>query len=198
MKNYTQTLLNNLKNELNDKEEVLTNLFAKLEKIEKTKDNKIFTKNIVIDTIEKMKKEINKIKGLILLCEMELEEKEKRTPQNNKVLILERRGCDFFNDDDIRNISDCENYRITTKGEKVRGKDGNDYFLEFGHSYNKNNNIRICSQIDLIDGSSWRNIEQEAELLHIIKEDNLLYTKGSILKLVNILSIDNYIEVKII
>lgn len=46
-------------------------------------------------------------------------------------LLLERRGCEFFKNDDINNYSDVGNYRLTTPGEIVRGKDNKFYCLEF-------------------------------------------------------------------
>ena len=45
------------------------------------------------------------------------------------VLFLEKRGCDFWNDETAG--SDVKNYRVCTHGEIIPGKDGNIYFLEF-------------------------------------------------------------------
>lgn len=53
--------------------------------------------------------------------------------ENNKnYLLFERRGCEFWHDDTARKESDIGNYRITTPGEIVPGKDGRMYCLEFG------------------------------------------------------------------
>lgn len=49
----------------------------------------------------------------------------------SKSLMFERRGCEFFEGDKARVESDIGNYRITTPGEIVPGKDGKMYCLEF-------------------------------------------------------------------
>lgn len=46
-------------------------------------------------------------------------------------LQFERRGCEFFAGDPDNEESDIGNYRITTPGEIVPGKDGRMYCLEF-------------------------------------------------------------------
>ena len=51
--------------------------------------------------------------------------------KNGKTLTLVKMGCDFFNGDRISQLSDCENYRIETRKDLVKGKDGNEYFLIF-------------------------------------------------------------------
>lgn len=48
------------------------------------------------------------------------------------VLMFERRGCEFWKDAPERAESDIGNYRITTPGEIVPGKDGRNYLFEFG------------------------------------------------------------------
>ena len=46
------------------------------------------------------------------------------------ILHLEKRGCNFFKNDDINNLSDVGNYRVCAYD--IIGKDGKTYFLEFG------------------------------------------------------------------
>ena len=135
--------------------------------------------------------------------------------KNGKTLTLVKFGCDFWNDERIRQLSDCENYRIGTRKELVKGKDGNEYFLSFG-GYDKRrtrytnkrtgaplkhpvdevvleNALHIDTQFDNEYGS-WRNSELEAELRNM----NLTYTKSDILKAVNYISADNYTAVEIV
>ena len=56
-------------------------------------------------------------------------------------LMFERRGCEFFGND--YSDSDIGNYRLTTPGEIVPGKDGRMYCFEFGvydrYDYRKTN-----------------------------------------------------------
>ena len=135
--------------------------------------------------------------------------------KNGKTLTLVKMGCDFWNDDKIRQLSDCENYRIETRKELIKGKDGNEYFLSFG-GYDKRrtrytnkrtgaplkhpvyevvleNALHIDTEFDNENGS-WRNIKLEAELNNM----DLTYTKFDILKAVNYISADNYAEIEIV
>lgn len=45
------------------------------------------------------------------------------------ILYLEKRGCDFSQGDAITKYSDVGNYRVTTTGYNLKGKDGINYFI---------------------------------------------------------------------
>lgn len=49
-----------------------------------------------------------------------------------KTLVLTKMGMDFYGEASTSG-SDCENYRIETRTDRVRGKDGNNYFISFNH-----------------------------------------------------------------
>lgn len=135
--------------------------------------------------------------------------------KNGKTLTLVKMGCDFWSDDRINQLSDCENYRIETRKDLVKGKDGNEYFLSFG-GYDKRrtrytnkrtgaqlkhpvdevvleNALHIDTEFDNANGS-WRNCKLEADLC----EMGLTFTKADILKAVNYISADNYTEIEIV
>lgn len=133
----------------------------------------------------------------------------------NKTLTLVKMGCDFWEDDIINTLSDCENYRIETRKELVKGKDGNNYFLSFGtysrritRKTNKrtgkqlknpveeivnSNALRIDTSFDNEEGS-WCNWKLEEQL----NKFNLSFTKEDILTAVNYISCDNYTSVEIV
>ena len=50
-----------------------------------------------------------------------------------KILYLEKRGCDFLNNDyDVKVLSDVGNYRVGIYDYSIHGKNGRDYILNFG------------------------------------------------------------------
>lgn len=134
----------------------------------------------------------------------------------NKILYLEKRGCNFLNDDTIKTMSDVGNYRVCTGDERIIGKDGNKYFLEFTrwHKYhyrteNKRTGLPLKRGIrELImpnavytevtyvknDGSFYGNPMLENQINSI----NRPYTLESILQIVNAISKDNYIKIEFI
>ena len=135
--------------------------------------------------------------------------------KNGKTLTLVKMGCDFWKGDRINQLSDCENYRIETRTERIKGKDGNEYFLSFGgydkrrtRYTNKRTGAQLKHPVDEIvlenalhidtmyenDEGAWRNIRLESEL----SDMNLTYTKADILKAVNYISVDNYTAVAIV
>ena len=135
--------------------------------------------------------------------------------KNGKTLTLVKMGCDFFNGDRINQLSDCENYRIETRKNLVKGKDGNEYFLSFGgydkrrtRYTNKRTGAQLKRPVDEVvlenalhidtefdnENRSWRNCKLEAELC----EMGLTFTKADILKAVNYISADNYTEIEIV
>lgn len=132
-----------------------------------------------------------------------------------KTLFLEKRGCNFCSNEQYK--SDINNYRVTTTGEIIEGKDGNKYFLEFclwkakGH-YRKTtkdgkrtlkkavweidarNTIAINTQYTDKNGQSWANLKIEKE----IHEKNLPYTKDGILEAVNTFSKVKYNKIEFV
>ena len=135
--------------------------------------------------------------------------------KNGKTLTLVKMGCDFFNGDRINQLSDCENYRIETRKNLVKGKDGNEYFLIFGgydkrrtRYTNKRTGAQLKRPVDEVvlenalhidtefddENGSWRNCKLESELC----EMGLTFTKADILKAVNYISADNYTEIEIV
>ena len=126
-----------------------------------------------------------------------------------KVLYLEARGCYFWNDDPIVNISDVGNYRIGAYDERIKAKDGNEYILEFGYydrhetryTHKRTGKPLLHPKYELVlagalhidtefenDRGSWRNCNLEKEI-HDLK---LTYTKANILTVVNRISVKQY------
>lgn len=130
-----------------------------------------------------------------------------KTFENGKlrhdVLLLEKRGCDFFKSDNIPERIDIGNYRVVTHGESIFGKDGNRYLVSFSLWRNRRQ-VRYTHKItgkplkhphfDIINpyglhidteytdkNGCWRNSALEKEL-HAYNYD---YTIESILKVVN-------------
>lgn len=70
-----------------------------------------------------------------------MENKLVKKINNNNVLVLEKRGCDFWKDDkEIQEFSDLENYRVFCKGLSVNGKI---LFIDFmrGHKIEKKKTV---------------------------------------------------------
>jgi hypothetical protein len=126
----------------------------------------------------------------------------------DKVLFLEKCGCDFTRDETAK--SDIGNYRVCTHDETIPGKDGNMYFLEF-HLWRNRQKARYLHKItgkplkqvayDIInqqgvaidteftnDRGCWRNCTLEEELA----EKNYSYTQADILTIVNEISTQEY------
>lgn len=125
-----------------------------------------------------------------------------------KVLFLEKMGCDFWNDETAD--SDIKNYRVRTHGEIIPGKDGKIYFLEF-HLWRNRKQIRYTHKrtgrplkhpaFDIINpqgvaidteysdnNGCWRNCKLEEQLT----AKNYSYTKADILTIVNEISTNTY------
>lgn len=123
------------------------------------------------------------------------------------ILHLEKRGCNFFKNDDINNLSDVGNYRVCAYD--IIGKDGKTYFLEFGscdkRAYRKTNKrtgaplkhpkfeivlknaLHISTQFEDETGC-YGNIELERNLYKL----GYTYTLENILKVVNRISVVQY------
>ena len=130
-----------------------------------------------------------------------------------KTLYLEKRGCDFWKDDEIRKVSNVENYRVGSYENRIKGKDGNDYILEFTnldrYTYRTTNkrtgeplkkevrevvmlhSLHIDTEFENERGC-WTNCALERKL----HEKPRLYTLENILEVVNEISIDTYTSVE--
>lgn len=132
----------------------------------------------------------------------------------NKTLTLEKRGCDFWKDAEIRNFSDIGNYRVGIYSYCIEGKDGITYLMEFTQSAHYNHRtthkrtgkelkkpiretiieygLFVNTQYENEKGC-WRNSKLEREIFDM----HLPYTKEGILKAVNYISKDNYTDIVI-
>lgn len=127
------------------------------------------------------------------------------------VLFLEKRGCNFFNGDEINKFSDVGNYRVCALD--IPGKDGNTYFLEFSKGpirktrYThlktgkplKHPKIEIINQYGLYMRSIYENENGcfgNVKLNAKIDGLHLSYTMENILKSVNLVSSNEYTEIK--
>lgn len=118
------------------------------------------------------------------------------------ILLLEKRGCDFNENDTIYEISDLQNYRLFAKGWQLKDKK-EAYLLSFGRGYrirttykNKPEKklkkyvtehqaaLRIDTQFDDAKGS-WRNIELETEMHRTIYNNDYRFTSSDLLKVLN-------------
>ena len=132
-----------------------------------------------------------------------------------KTLYLEKRGCDFWEDDKIRSISDVGNYRVGSYDYSIKGKDGNDYILELGQytKYNYRTTHKVTGKplkkairevvmmyaicIDTQyenERGCWRNCGLEKEL----HAEPMLYTLENILAIVNKISVDTYTSIEFV
>lgn len=130
-------------------------------------------------------------------------------------LLLEKRGCNFWKDDEIRKMSDCGNYRIGCYYDRVPGKDGNNYIFEFG-GYDKKtlrktnkrtgaplkhpvielvrkNALHIKSEFEN-DRGSWGNCKLEEDA----SKADYNYTLSDIIRFVNSVSTVKYDGIKFI
>lgn len=132
-----------------------------------------------------------------------------------KTLYLEKRGCNFWNDDRINNISDVGNYRVGSYDYSIKGKDGNNYVLEFTnwdrYTYRKINKrtgkplkqkvkeILLLSALHIDtefenERGAWANLKLESKL----HKKPMLYTLENILNVVNEISVDHYDKVEFV
>ena len=137
-----------------------------------------------------------------------------------KTVKFVKRGCDFFNDDDVNNYSDVGNYRIATESYAIKGKDGKTYFVEccrwkkyfFRTEHKKTgqqlkkaireilnyNGLAIDIQYQVKESGGWLSTYGDSRLEAKIHEMNLSYTKSDILKAINVISVDQYDEIIIV
>ncbi len=132
-----------------------------------------------------------------------------------KTLYLEKRGCDFFNGDEINSKSDVTNYRVGSYDYSIKGYDGNNYILEFTHGdkrrYRKvdyrthkvlkhpvyevtnNNALFLDTQFENEKGC-WRN----SQLEHRVWTMDFSFTLDNILAVVNLISVDKYDKIEFV
>ena len=137
------------------------------------------------------------------------------TNKIGKILYLEKRGCDFWKDDKLCILSDVGNYRVGSYDYSIKGKDGRDYILEFGHfdkyTYRKTNKrtnkplkkevreltlenaLHIDTQFECEEGT-FRNLKLETQIYN----RNYTYTLENILNVVNEISVDLYTSIEFI
>ena len=129
---------------------------------------------------------------------------------NKNILFLECRGCYFWDDDEIKNISDVGNYRVGIAGELAVAKNKRSYYLEFTY-YNKRKTrythkitgkplknpityieipyaLHLDTEFEAENHMSYRDLKLENQ----IHELNYLFTKENILKVVNKISVKKF------
>lgn len=132
-----------------------------------------------------------------------------------KTLFLEKRGCDFYNGADIAKVSNVGNFRVGSYNYTINGKDGNKYVFEFTQGQKRKNRTtnkkngkplkhpileivkEYCLHLNATyekDGMSWGNTIMEIA----VWEMNLDYTLENILKVVNMLSVEQYDKIEFI
>lgn len=133
-----------------------------------------------------------------------------------KTLYLEKRGCDFFNDEPATSISNVGNYRVGSYDYSIHGKDGKDYIMEFSlwrnRSIKRYTNKRTGKPLkhpitEVInpfalnvktmydaDGLSYGNSKLES----VISERNYTYTLENIMTVVNEISKDVYTAIEFV
>lgn len=120
---------------------------------------------------------------------------------------IEKRGCDFWKDDEIAKISDVGNYRVGVYDYSIHGKNGKDYIIEFtGYEQYyfrttsksgkplkhpkkviKNNNALSVRLTYEDEQGTWGDVPLAMEL-----QKDKSYTKADILKVINELSKKQY------
>lgn len=131
----------------------------------------------------------------------------------NNYLLLEKRGCNFFAEDQNRG-SDVGNYRVCTPYERIPGKNGRTYFLEFTLWRNRTklrythkrtgkplknpvpeiiNPVALHLNTSFQEGDySYRDIKLEAQ----ISAENPSFTVSDILRVTNDISTEHYDGIK--
>ena len=115
---------------------------------------------------------------------------------NNNTLYLEKMGCDFFVDDDITKISDLTNYRYYTHNIELKSGEKLDT-LEIGHGARYQLNKNGYKYIDNF-GCEWGLLELDKQLNKGNYNNGNLYTKETILNLINSISKNQYTNIEYI
>lgn len=127
---------------------------------------------------------------------------------NNNTLYLEKMGCDFFVNDDIVKISNLNNYRYYAHNIELKSGEKLDT-LEIGHGARYQLNKNGCKYIDSFgcwfqtyykdkDGCEWGLLELDKQLNKGNYNNGNLYTKETILNLINSISKNQYINIEYI
>ena len=111
------------------------------------------------------------------------------------ILYLEKRGCNFMPGDKTTAFSDIGNYRVSTPGYTVRGKDGRQYFLEFTRDYRYRRALfmDICYQDK--DGVTRSNLDIK---FNEFRNEKHPFTVSGILQAVNIFAAVKYTAIEFI
>ena len=131
----------------------------------------------------------------------------------SNTLFLEARGCYFWHDDKIADVSDVGNYRVCAEG--IKAKNGREYFLEFGYYDRRETRythkvtnkplkhpktevvlpyaLHIDPEFDDERGS-WRDLALE----NALHDKMLTFTKANILTIVNEISIKQYTDIIVV
>lgn len=120
-----------------------------------------------------------------------------------KKLLLEKRGCDFFNDTEAKFCSDLENYRIVFR---FTGKDRIHYFAEATigactRFTNKRTGKPLKKPIREHNHKLYLSLQYEKDSTTYVKHpltDGLNYCKADLLKIINNLSCDKFIDVEFV
>ena len=135
----------------------------------------------------------------------------------DKTLYLEKRGCDFFDDDTSVSFSDVGNYRVCTPSECIKGKDGRTFFLEFtsgAHRRTRYTNkitgkplkhpkqdviiergIFLDTQYSVPTENGYSMSYRDCKIERNVFEKHLPYTLENILAITNEISEDNYTNI---
>lgn len=127
---------------------------------------------------------------------------------NKNTLYLEKMGCNFFADDDITKISDLNNYRYYTHNIELKSGEKLDT-LEIGHGARYQRNKNGYKYIDSFgcwfqtyykdkDGCEWGLLELDKQLNKGNYNNGNLYTKETILNLINSISKNQYTNIEYI
>lgn len=125
---------------------------------------------------------------------------------NKNTLYLEKMGMDFFVGDDITKISNLNNYRYYA--HNIELKDGEKLdTLEIGHGARYQLNKNGCKHIDDFgcwfqsyyrdkDGHAWGLLDLDKQLNKGNYNNGNLYTKETILNLINSISKNQYTNIE--
>ena len=130
----------------------------------------------------------------------------KKMKKNNNTLYLEKMGCDFFCGDEIEKVSDLNNYRYYIHNIELKdGKKLNTLEVSKGARYQQT--AKGFKHIDDFgcwfhtyyidnDGACWGLIDIDKELNKGNYNDTNIYTKETILNLVNSISKIQYTNIE--
>lgn len=134
-------------------------------------------------------------------------------------ITLEKRGCDFWNDDQNSKLSDVGNYRVGIYDYSIHCINGRNYILEFsqGTRYhyrttNKRtgkplkhgimelinpNSLHLGTEFERLEPNGFKSSWRDSKLEEVIYNMNLSYTKADILRVINMISETKFDSIKI-